>query len=196
MFQTHRFRRLVSLVPLAGVVVSVLLGGCVGLLPTARQEVVSPWTSYQDAVQSLAAFAPYQATREDVHKQGLNPHLTPMVTVLHFADVLHRFPPTLVLRADEVDRGITHCIGAGKRCTAYAIAVRKVTRHRVGNFWLDSLNFRRNTVTSGWSVDALLVFVDDALVYELVGGQPTIAELEQSRNPLGPLQSWGNRLTD
>ena len=31
-------------------------------------------------------------------------------------------------------------------------------------------------MTSGWSVDALLVFVDDQLVYQLVGGQPTISE--------------------
>jgi hypothetical protein len=175
---------------------AVLLGGCAGLLPTARQEVVSPWISYQDAVQALATFAPYEATREDVHKQGLNPHLTPMVTVLHFADVLKRFSPALALRADEVDRGISHCLGAGKRCTGYAISVRKVTRQRVGNFWLDSLNFQRNTVTSGWSVEALLVFVDDALVYELVGGQPTITDHEETRNPLGPLQTWGNRLAD
>jgi hypothetical protein len=38
----------------------------------------------------------------------------------------------------------------------------------------------------------LLVFVDDQLVYELVGGRPTIDEYEVVRNPLGPLQGWGN----
>jgi len=145
-------------------------------------------------VGALATFAPYQATRQDVHQQGLDPKLTPMVTVLHFADVLKQFSPAMLIHPDEVDRGIDHCLRMGKRCTGYAISVRKVTRQRVGNFWMDSLNFRRSTVTSGWSVEALLVFVDDELVYELVGGRPTITDHEETRNPLGPLQSWGNQL--
>jgi len=173
-----------------------LLCGCAGLLPSARQEVVSPWNSYQDGVDAMARFAPYESTRLDVHRQGLDPRATPMVTVLHFADVIKRFSPVLALRPDEVDRGIDHCLRMGKRCTGYGIAVRKVTRQRVGNFWLDSLNFHRHTVTSGWSVDALLVFVDDTLVYELVGGQPTITDREETRNPLGPFQTWGRQLAD
>lgn len=40
-------------------------------------------------------------------------------------------------------------------------------------------------------MEALLVFVDDQLVYELLGGQPTIQEVEAHSNPLGPLQGWG-----
>ena len=32
----------------------------------------------------------------------------------------------------------------------------------------------------------------DRLVYQLVGGQPTINEYEVVRNPLGPLQGWGD----
>lgn len=71
--------------------------------------------------------------------------------------------------------------------------MEKLHRQRVGSFWLDSLNFRRETVTTGWRVQALLVFVDDALVYQLVGGQPTILERELRRNPLGPLQGWGDQ---
>jgi len=90
-----------------------------------------------------------------------------------------------------VDRGIAHCLRAGKKCSGYAISVKKLHRKRVGNFWLDSLDFKRETVTTGWSVEALLVFVDDQLVYELLGGQPTIQEVEAHSNPLGPLQGWG-----
>ena len=37
----------------------------------------------------------------------------------------------------------------------------------------------------------MLEFVDDLLVYELVGGQPRIDDVEVRRNPLGPLQGWG-----
>ena len=70
---------------------------------------------------------------------------------------------------------------------------RSCHRQRIGSFWLDSLNIRRETVTTGWRVDVLLVFVDDALVYKLVGGRPTIHPVELQRNPLGPLQGWGDQ---
>ena len=72
--------------------------------------------------------------------------------------------------------------------------MKKLARQRVGNFWVDSLDFRRETVTTGWSVEVLLVFVDDTLVYKLMGGQPTIREVEVQRKPLGPLQGWGQQL--
>jgi len=40
----------------------------------------------------------------------------------------------------------------------------------------------------------LLVFVDDLLVCELIGGQPTIREVEVQRRPLGPLRGFGDPL--
>jgi hypothetical protein len=175
---------------------SVMGTACTALLPSTRQDVAAPWASYQEAVQSISALKPYQTSRSAVHAQGLDPQHAPMVKGLHFADVLQRLSPAMLLHPTETDRGIRDCWQAGQRCTGYAIAVRKVTRVRVGNFWLDSLNFKRVTVTSGWSVDALLVFVDDELVYALVGGQPTILTHEEARNPLGPLQSWGTHLMD
>lgn len=169
----------------------LMLSACSTLLPTSKTEVTSTWGSYNDAVASLATFAPYQATRQDVHLHGLDPHGNPVVTVLHFADVLKRFSPAMLIKPEEVDRGIADCLRAGKKCSGYAISVKKLYRKRVSNFWLDSLNFNRETVTTGWSVEALLVFVDDQLVYELMGGQPTIREVESRSNPLGPLQGWG-----
>jgi hypothetical protein len=179
--------------PLAGIVVlALLLGGCTTLLPSAKDEVVSNWQSYDDAVASLATVEPFRATRQDVHAQGLDPRLNPAIKILHFADVLQRFAAATLIKPEDVDRGIRDCLHAGQQCTGYAIAVRKVQRNRVGNFWLDSLNFRRETETRGWSVEVLLVFVDDRLVYELVGGEPTIRIDELHRNPLGPLQSWGD----
>ena len=68
--------------------------------------------------------------------------------------------------------------------------VKKFDRSRVGSSWLDSFNFRRETVATGWGVNALLVFVDDLLVYQLISGQPTINDYEVQHNPLGPLQGW------
>ncbi len=171
----------------------LLASGCGTLLPTSKTEVVSDWNSYDDAVRSLATITPYESTRQTVHAQGLDPHSNPAITVLHFADVLQRFAAATLIKPEDVDRGIRDCLHAGKQCSGYAIAVEKRHRQRVGSFWLDSLNFRRETVTTGWRVEVLLVFVDDALVYELVGGRPTINEVELRRNPLGPLQGWGDQ---
>jgi hypothetical protein len=177
----------------AALVVCLLASACSTLLPTSKTEVVSEWSSYDDAVKSLATIAPYESTRQTVHSQGLDPHSNPAITVLHFADVLQRFAAATLIKPEDVDRGIRDCLHAGKQCSGYAIAVEKRHRQRVGSFWLDSLNFRRETVTTGWRVDVMLVFVDDALVYQLVGGHPTINEVELRRNPLGPLQSWGDQ---
>lgn len=169
------------------------VSGCATLLPSAKTEVVSPWHSYDDAVRSLATITPYVATRSDVHAQGLDPHQARAVTVLHFADVLQRFAAAALITPQDVDRGIRDCLHAGKQCSGYAISAKQLQRERVGNFWLDSLSFRRETVTTGWSVEVLLVFVDDLLVYELIGGQPTIREYAVERKPLGPLQGWGDQ---
>jgi hypothetical protein len=171
----------------------LLVGACSTLLPSSRTEVVSEWNSYDDAVKSLTAIAPYTATRHSVHAQGLDPRTNPTIKVLHFADVLQRFAAATLIKPEDVDRGIRDCLQAGKRCSGYAIEAEKLERQRVGDFWLDSLNFRRETVTTGWRVDVLLVFVDDALVYRLIGGRPTINEVDLRRNPLGPLQGWGDR---
>lgn len=186
-FAAHCCRVLLALL------LGALLSACSTLLPRSSSEVVSQWRNYDDAVKSLSSITPYQATRQDVHDAGLNPHHNAAVTVLHLADLLQKFSAAAMIGTTDVDRGVRDCLHAGKRCTAYAISVRKRSSQRSGNFWLDSLNFKRQTITTGWSVEALLIFVDDQLVYQLVGGQPTIDELDTRHNPLGPLQSWGDK---
>ena len=43
-------------------------------------------------------------------------------------------------------------------------------------------------------VDAeLVLMVDDLVVYTVHGGQPGIKDRELVRNPLGPLQAWGEQ---
>lgn len=170
---------------------SWLAGACSTMLPSSRTEVESAWNSYDDAAKAVSTMVPYQSTRQTVHAQGLDPKRNPAITQLHFADVLQRFAAASLIKPEDVDRGIRDCLQAGQRCSGYAITVEKLHRQRTGNFWLDSLNFRRETVTTGWRVDILLVFVDDALVYQLMGGRPTLREVDLRRNPLGPLQGWG-----
>ena len=171
---------------------ALLAGGCSTLLPESKKEIVSDWNSYDEAQKALSAFEPFKATRADVHAKRLDPRVIPSITMLHFADVIQSFTAVALLKPEDLDPGLRACLHAGQRCSGYALSVAKVDRARVGNFWTDSFAFRRETVTKGWSVDALLVFVDDLLVYQLIGGKPTISEIDVQRNPLGPLQGWGD----
>jgi hypothetical protein len=65
---------------------------------------------------------------------------------------------------------------------------------RVGSFWLDMLNFRRDEITTGWSFNALIIFIDELTVFALAGGQPNVNAEQITRNPLGPLQGLGQSL--
>lgn len=38
------------------------------------------------------------------------------------------------------------------------------------------------------------LFVDDLVVYTLHGGQPRMHDKEVTKNPLGPLQGWGQQV--
>ena len=76
----------------------------------------------------------------------------------------------------------------------HSIAIRDVKSRRVGNFWLDTFNFVRVTDSTGWDYNALILFIDDRVVYTLDGGQPRISKRDRTRNPLGPLQTWGDIL--
>lgn len=168
--------------------------GCTGLLPTGSDEEPLPWGSFDEISGVVGRIVPYETTRGELHEQRIEPASNPSVTILNYSDLLQRFPAASAVPIDQLERGIADCLRAGKRCTAYAIAVRQVKTRRVGNFWLDVLNFRRHTVTTGWSFTALIVLVDDTVVYALTAGQPKIEEEQITRNPLGPLQGLGETL--
>jgi hypothetical protein len=46
----------------------------------------------------------------------------------------------------------------------------------------------------GWSFHALILAVDGRVVYVLHGGEPIIKEQETNKQPLGPLQGWGDAI--
>ena len=171
----------------------VALSGCASLLPHGRSLTGSGWQTYGQAERVIGAIQPYVTRRADLTAAGLDPFTNPNVTILTYSDVVQRFNVGSMLRPEEIDRGIQDCLKAGKSCIAYSVAQRQVERKRTGNFWLDVLNFRRETDVQGWSFNALVVMVNDVVVYTLYGGQPRIYEHEATRNPLGPLQGIAER---
>jgi hypothetical protein len=173
---------------------ALALSGCQALLPTATSRTPFGWSSYEEAARALDKIVPYKTRRTDLHALGFDSMDNPAVTILNFADIAQRFPATAALPSGELDHGLRDCLKAGRRCTGYAINVKQIQRKRVGSFWLDTFNFTRESEITGWSFNALIVLVDDVVVYALSGGQPAIREYETVRNPLGPLQSLGDAI--
>lgn len=170
-----------------------MLAGCSGLLPKGELSTQETWPDYESAKKAIDAIVPLQSRRADLAAAGIDPYANAAVTVLNFSDVMQRFAGSSI-RHEDLDAGIRQCLGAGKACTGYAVALKRISRKRVGSFWLDSLNFRRDVDVTGWTFNALILFVDDLVVYTLHGGQPRVHEKEETRNPLGPLQGWGEHV--
>ena len=169
------------------------LAGCAALLPRAELATQESWRDYDAAQGAIEKIVPMRTTRDDLHVEGIEPRRNPAITILTYSDVVQRFAGAPIGH-DHLDAGVRKCLTAGKACSGYAILVRRTARKRVGNFWLDSLNFYRETEIVGWSFNALILLVDDVVVYTLHGGQPRLHEREVTRNPLGPLQGWGQQV--
>lgn len=171
---------------------AILVAGCAALLPKASNQVESPWKSYEEAHAAVLRIVPFKSTLANLKAMGFDPFVTPNVQLLNFSDIVLRFPLGANLPMDKLDPGLRACFEAGSKCDGYAITLRETRRDRVGNFWLDSLKFLRVTEVTGWSFNALVLLVDDRVVYVIHGGQPHIREQEVNKQPLGPIQGWGD----
>lgn len=176
------------------ILLACALAGCTSLLPRAEFATQQTWSDYDAAKAAIDAIVPARSTRDELRAAGIDPHSNAAVSILNVSDVMQRFAAGSV-RQEELDPGVRQCLTAGKACTGYAISLKRSSHKRIGNFWLDSFNFYREVDVTGWSFNALILFVGDTVVYTLYGGQPRMHEREVTRNPLGPLQGWSNQVT-
>ncbi len=170
------------------------LAGCAELLPQGSTDTVVGWQTFDEARTTVDRIVPYQTKRSDLTAEGFDPRTNPAISLLSYSDIVQRFAVGSVVRPEELDRGISECLKAGKACTGYLVNAKKIRRDRVGSFWSDTFGFKRHTEVTGWTFNALVIFVDDLAVYTLYGGQPNMHETEITRNPLGPLQTFGERI--
>ncbi|MDE2175814.1 MAG: hypothetical protein KGJ54_11090 [Betaproteobacteria bacterium] len=178
------------LAAVSGLCLAGALSGCAALLPRGEAQTSKPWSNFSQAHAAYERITPYRTTTGQLRQEGIDPLTTPNITILNYADIVRRLlPPSGNDLA--LDPGIRDCMQAQTACRGFEIDQRHIDRKRVGNFWLDFLDFRRETVTTGWRFNMLLLVVDDRVVYKLWGGQPEISEVETTRNPLGPLQGFG-----
>ncbi len=170
------------------------LSACSSLLPDARQETQTPWHSYAEAQAMFDSIVPGKTTLAELKALGIDHEKTPNVTLLSHTDLLRRLVPSSSFDIRLLDPGLQQCVSAQAGCFAYEIEQLSLQRNRYGNFWLDFLNFKRQIDVSGWQFDAVVVIRKDIVVYKAWSGKPKVHQLENERNPLGPLQGLGPSL--
>lgn len=173
---------------------SFFLSACVSLLPSSKQINDLPWSSYQQAQDVFARITPMQTRLADLKKMGIDPDTTPNVALLNHADVTRRLVAISTMEISFLPPLVQQCLAAHTECFAIQIEQKHLDRKRYGNFWLDFLTFNRQVEISGWQFEALIIMQKELVVYKLWTGKPTILQLEEERNPLGPLQGAGSSI--
>lgn len=163
---------------------------CTSLLPAARTE--SPtFQTFDEARTAIESLVPMQSHVDDVSALKLGPKHQPNTTILSYPDIVRRVLNGTVLTKADLGPGILMCIHAGDACRGWEVSVAKINKARTGGFVADFTNFRRRSETTGWRFNALILLVDDTVVYRTWGGQPEVYEVDVQHNPLGPLQDMG-----
>src|SRR6185503_19165930 len=110
-------------------------------------------------------------------------------------DVMRKFMLNQSFSINDLDNGVRECVTAKVACRGFEINQSLVEKNRQGNVVLDVLGFYRETQTTGWRFNGLILLKDDIVVYKLTGGQPVIAQTDENKNPLGPVQALSSRFT-
>ena len=172
----------------------ILLALCSGC-SSERAEVLSPFADYLDAEQRFGQAVVGKTSRAELFSLGFDPLAQGNCKMLSFIDVRLLFvQPNIPL--DYLPDGLLQCLQAKDRCIGYAFDFNKTDTQRVGSFWADAFNFRKQRELHGWSFRAVFVLVDDVLVHKVSNGEPNIRRFEVKRNPLGPLQGAGEFFSD
>lgn len=171
-----------------GAMLAMLLAACGFLLPESEERTESPWKDYQAAKAAYDRVVPYLTTEDELKELGFDPFTSSNITILSYLEVMAKFMPNDAVRLNDLDDGVRACVEARARCRAYEAAPSDLHSERVGTAVLDVLNFKRQTVKTGWSFTATILIKDGLVMYKLWRGTPKIRAHERKVNPLGPLQ--------
>lgn len=172
---------------------ALLLVGCSSMLPRARSES-SPFKSFDEARQAIESLIPMQSGVVAMTQLGISPVQQPNTSILTHADIVRRFVPSSLLKREDLDPGVLACLEARDACRGWEITATRIKKERTGNFWGDFTNVSRRSETTGWRFNALILLINDVVVYRAWGGQPLVNDIEIQTNPLGPLQEIGPAL--
>jgi hypothetical protein len=176
------------------VLLSVAITGCSSLLPNAQIQARTPWHNYAEAHAMFEQVIPAKTTLSELRALGVDPDLTPNISVLAQTDLLRRLIPIATSDIRFIDPQLQECISPQQVCFAYEIEQTRNDRERSGNFWLDVMDFKRVTEISGWKFNAVFVVKNGVVIHKLWTGTPNIRQHEEEFRPLGPLQGLGTSL--
>jgi hypothetical protein len=162
--------------------------GCGTLLPSKTTSTQTIWKSYQEVESVVEQIQPGH-TLQDLRQLGLDVDTTPNIESLTYIDIAKRFGLIgLKDRTVTIPDGVKKLMEAAEKGKGYELNVKSTRSQRIGGFWADFFNFRKNTHTTGWEFTVLLIVVNDKVEYVLHKGNPNIDKLEKEKNPLGPFQ--------
>jgi hypothetical protein len=174
---------------------AALVCGCSNMLPRTKEITKSPWQTYQAAQDAFDKIIPGQTTIAELRQMSMDPGSNPNIAILNYADVMRKFMVNQSFSINDLDNGVRECVTAKVACRGFEINQSQMEKNRQGNVVLDVLGFYRETQTIGWRFNGLILLKDDIVVYKLTGGQPVIAQTDESKNPLGPVQALSSRFT-
>ncbi|WP_143473919.1 hypothetical protein [Limnohabitans sp. 15K] len=166
------------------------LQGCASLLPTSTTNAAK-FASFEEARMTIESLVPYQSEVANLTRLGIDPIQLPNTLILTHTDIAKRVINGNLQTRDDLDKGIQDCLKAGDACRGWEINASRIARARTGSFFMDFVNLKRTTETSGWRFNATILMVNGLVVHRTWGGQPSVQEVEVRRNPLGPLQDGG-----
>ena len=171
----------------------LLTSGCSSMLPRTQSQS-SPFQDFDEARQAIDGLVPMKSDVATLARLGIDPVKQPNTAILTHPEIVRRFVPSAVLKREDLDPGVLACLEAREACRGWEITAARIGKARTGNFFADFTNFSRRSETTGWRFNALILLVNDVVVYRTWGGQPSINEIEVNTNPLGPLQEMGPAL--
>ena len=167
---------------------SFILMGCESTLPRQTDEIRSKWSSFDDAKSSFDRIEPEQTTTSELAKLGFDPYLYPNIKILTYLNIIDKFVPNQTIRIADLDEGIQKCINARKRCYALQVDPSYKRAERVGNAALDIMNFKESVEIKGWEFNAIVVIIDEKVVYKIWGGTPSFDIRKDNERPWGPVE--------
>jgi hypothetical protein len=166
------------------------LTACSSWLPKAGNESFY-FNSFAEAQHAIESLVPMKSNLQDLIALNLDPGHQPNTVILSFADISKKFVGSGVLSKEDLGPGVSACLAARDACRGWDLNISRIDKKRTGAFFQDFINYRRRTETTGWRFNALILMVDDVVLYRSWGGQPEVNEIDNQKNPLGPLQDIG-----
>ncbi len=161
--------------------------GSKGFLLPDEKKWAAQWETFDQAKAAFDQVVPQQTSRKELKALGFDPYVNPNIALLSYVGVFQRFHPTAGFSLDHHDPAIRQCFEARENCTGLEVSSRRFRDKEHGNVLLSMLTFRRQTTMTQWSFRALIILVDDQVVYKLWEGAPTVVTETDRIRPLGPL---------